>query len=76
MAIAIAQQNFFFFFLGVPISTIDMGMGGPRIYVDLGTGSPILYSYGDPIRIERGPQTYEGVPISTIDMGMGVPISM
>ena len=49
------------------------GDGGPHIYVDLGTGSPILYSYGDPIYIERGPQTYEGVPISIIDMGMGVP---
>ena len=52
------------------------GDGGLQIYVELGTGSPILYSYGDPIPIDRGPQTYEGVPISTIDMGMGVPISM
>ena len=50
-----------------------MGMGVPVV---LGTGSPILYSYGDPIHIDRGPQTYEGVPISTIDMGMGVPISI
>ena len=52
------------------------GDGGSHIYVNLGTGSPCLYSYGDPIHIDRGPQTYEGVPISTIDMGMGVPISM
>ena len=65
----------FFISSGVLISIIDMGMGVP-ISVDLGMGSPILYSYRDPIHIERGPQTYEGVPISTIDMGMGVPISM
>ena len=58
------------------ISTIDTGMGGHHIYIVLGTGSPILYSCGDPIHIDMGPQTYEGVPISTIDMGMGVSISM
>ena len=46
------------------LSNIDVGDGGPHIYVDLGTGFPILYSYGDPIHIERGPHTYEGVPIS------------
>ena len=64
MIIAIAQHKNFY------------TVRSPHIYVDLGTGSPILYSYGDPIHIDRGPQTYEGVPISTIDMGMGVPISM
>ena len=52
------------------------GDGGPHIYVELGTGSPILFSYGDAIHIDRGPQTYEGVPISTGDMEMEVPISM
>ena len=51
------------------------GWGSPNL-CRTGDGSPISYSYGDPIHIDRGPQTYEGVPISTIDMGMGVPISM
>lgn len=47
------------------------GNRGPHIYVVLGTGSPILYSYGDPIHVGRGPQIYEGVPISTVDMDGG-----
>ena len=75
MAIAIAQQ-IFFYIVRSPHIYHRYGDRCPHIYVDLGTGSPILYSYGDPIHIERGLQTYEGVPISTIDMGMGVPISM
>ena len=76
MAITIAQQKIFFYIVRSPHIYHRYGGGGPHIYVDLGTGSPILYSYGDPLHIERGPQTYEGVPISTIDIGIGVPISM
>ena len=75
MAIAIAQQNFFNI-VRSPHIYHRYGDGDPHINVDFGTGSPILYSYGNPIYIKRGPQTYEGVPISTIDMGMGLPISM
>ena len=52
---------------------IEQGDGGPHICVDLGTGFPILYSHGDPIHIDRGPQTYVGVPVFTISMGMGGP---
>ena len=66
----------FFYIVRSPHIYHRYGDGCPHIYVDLGTGSPILYSHGDPIHIERGPQTYEGVPISIIDMGMRVPISM
>ena len=73
--IAIAQ-NKIFYIVRSPHIYDRYGDGGSHIYVDLGTGSPCLYSYGDPIHIDRGPQTYEGVPISTIDIGMGVPISM
>ena len=53
------------------------GWGSPYLCrIGDAPGSLILYSYGDPIHIDGGPQTYEGVPISTIGMGMGVPISM
>ena len=75
IAIAIAQHKNFYI-VRSPHIYHRYGDGSPNIYVDLGTGFPILYSYGNPIHIDRGPQTYEGVPISTIDMGMGVPISM
>ena len=69
MAIAIAQRKV--------RSPHRYGDGGPHIYVDLGTGyiefgtgSSILYSYEDPIYIERGPQTYtKGSPYPTIAMG-------
>ena len=33
-------------------------MGSPYLCIDFGTGSPILYSYGDPIYMERGPHIY------------------
>ena len=38
--------------------------GDPHIYVVLGMRSLIVYSYGNPIYIGRGPRNYEGVPIS------------
>ena len=72
MAIAIAQHKKFYI-VRSPHIYHRYGDGGAQIYVELGTGSPILYSYGDPIHRDRGPQTYEGVSISTIDMGIGVP---
>ena len=75
MAIVTAQHKNFYIVRSSHIYH-RYGDGGPQIYVELGKGSQISYSYGDPIHIDRGPQTYEGVPISTIDMGMGVPISM
>ena len=71
LGMAIAQHKKFYI-VRSPHTYHTYEDGGPQIYVELGTGS----SYGDPIHIDRGPQTYEGVPISTIDMGMGVPISM
>ena len=77
MAIATAQHKKFYIpVVRSPHIYHRYEDGGPQIYVELGTGSPSLYNYGDPIHIDRGPQTYEGVPIFTIDMGMGVPISM
>ena len=57
MAIAIAQQKIFLYRRSPHIYR-RYGDGGPHIYVDLGMGSPILYSYGDPIHIERGPHIY------------------
>ena len=38
------------------------GDGDPHIYADLGTGSPILYTYGDPIHINRVPKPTKGSP--------------
>ena len=65
MAIAIAQQKFFYI-VRSPHIYHRYGDGGPHIYVDMGMGSPILYSYGDPIHIEMGPHIY-------VDLGTGSP---
>ena len=53
------------------------GNRGPHIYVVLGTGSPILYSYGEPIHVGRGPHIYHRYGWGShiyVHLGTGSPI--
>ena len=61
MAIATAQHKKFYI-VRSPHIYHRYEDGGPQIYVELGTGSPSLYSYGDPIHIDRGPKPMKGSP--------------